>query len=295
MREELTFTSGGERCAAWLYRPEGAVEAVPCVVMAHGFSLTRSDGLPIIAERFREAGLAVLLFDYRYFGDSSGEPRQRLRQPEQREDVRNAWAHAGGLEGIEPSKRILWGYSMGGGHVARLLGRRAIEPAASLALAPFTDGLKRVLATPPMATMRILPRALADSAGFHNTIAATAEPGELGAMAFPDEARGFERGVDPDGGWVNEVSPGVLTTLALHRPWVRASRIQCPLWVGLGERDISVDADGVRRLAGRAPAGQLQSYDADHVDLLVRPTVEAVAADQLRFLASLGLVPSQAA
>ena len=49
-REDLTFTSGGDQIAAWLYRPS-ASEPVPCVVMAHGFSGTRRDRLPAYAER----------------------------------------------------------------------------------------------------------------------------------------------------------------------------------------------------------------------------------------------------
>ena len=44
--------------------------------MAHGVSATRDDGLPPYAEAFRDAGLTVVLFDYRHFGASSGEPRQ---------------------------------------------------------------------------------------------------------------------------------------------------------------------------------------------------------------------------
>ncbi len=288
MREKLSFTSGGERCAASLYRPPGPRDA-PCAVMAHGLSLTRSDALPALARRFAQAGLATLLFDYRYFGESGGEPRQHLRQSPQRQDLRSAWRFAGGLDGIDPSRLILWGYSMGGGHVARLLGAGAVEPAAALVLAPLTDGLKRVLASRPTAIMRLLPRALANSAGVRITVPATAEPGQLGAMTFEGEARGFERAVDPQGRWRNEVSPGVLTTLTLHRPWMRAARIACPLWVGLGERDITVDTGGVRKLAERAPKGELHSYDADHFELLLEPTVGAVLADQLKFLVSLGL------
>ena len=47
-RSELTFASGDAHCAAWLYRP--AAEPAACVVMAHGFSLTRHDGLAPYAE-----------------------------------------------------------------------------------------------------------------------------------------------------------------------------------------------------------------------------------------------------
>ena len=37
-REDLTFPSGEDTCAAWLYRPAGVAGPVPCIVMAHGFT-----------------------------------------------------------------------------------------------------------------------------------------------------------------------------------------------------------------------------------------------------------------
>jgi dienelactone hydrolase len=78
-RSDVTFESAGTRCAAWLYRPvESGGGPAPCVVLAHGFSGVRDQRLDAYAERFAQAGLAALVFDYRYFGDSDGEPRQLL-------------------------------------------------------------------------------------------------------------------------------------------------------------------------------------------------------------------------
>jgi fermentation-respiration switch protein FrsA (DUF1100 family) len=85
-REDITFRSGGQTCAAWLYLPDGAHGSTPCVVMAHGFGGTRADAVPSFAERFVDAGLAALVFDYRHFGDSEGEPRQLLAIGLQLED-----------------------------------------------------------------------------------------------------------------------------------------------------------------------------------------------------------------
>jgi fermentation-respiration switch protein FrsA (DUF1100 family) len=72
---ELFFDSGGLRCAADLYWPADPNRPVPCVVMGHGFSGTRDMGLAPYAERFARAGMAVLVFDYRHFGASDGQPR----------------------------------------------------------------------------------------------------------------------------------------------------------------------------------------------------------------------------
>ena len=101
-RDEVTFDSWGERCAAWRYRPDGAGDrTTPCVVMAHGFSGTREDGLAPFAERFAAAGLAALVFDYRGFGDSGGEPRQWLDVRRQRQDWAAAIAFVRGGRGTE--------------------------------------------------------------------------------------------------------------------------------------------------------------------------------------------------
>jgi dienelactone hydrolase len=290
-RIELRFTSGGDVVAAWLYRPPAAVGQVPCVVMAHGFSLTRHDGLPAYAERLAEAGVAVLVFDHRHLGDSHGERRQRFRKREQLEDWRRAIVRARSLSGVDPGRIVLWGYSMSGGHVATLA---ALDPgiAAALVLCPFVDGLGRVRATPLSLTAWILPRALADVAGRHVTIPVTGQPGSRAAMTLPGEADGFARVVVPDSPWRNEISPGVFATVAFHRPVAWAKRIACPLWVGLGERDITVPRRAVERLASRAPKGELQRYPYDHFDAFVGDEPERVAADQVDFLRRHRLAPA---
>jgi uncharacterized protein len=85
------------------------------VVMANGFSLTRRDGLPLYAERFAAAGLAVLTFDFRHLGDSSGEPRQLVDYRVQRPDFAAALAFARTLEGIDPSRIAAWASRWGAG------------------------------------------------------------------------------------------------------------------------------------------------------------------------------------
>jgi alpha-beta hydrolase superfamily lysophospholipase len=66
------------------------------VILAHGFGGTREARLWAFAERFRAAGIAALVFDYRHFGDSEGEPRQLLSISRQLDDWRAAIAFARG-------------------------------------------------------------------------------------------------------------------------------------------------------------------------------------------------------
>ena len=134
---EVFFTSGGIPCAADLYQPDGAAGTMPCVVIGHGFSGTK--GLArVYAERFATAGFAVLVFDYRHFGASGGEPRQLVDVGRQREDYHAAVRFARTLSGIDPERIALWGTSLSGGHVIAVA---ADDPriAAVVAQLPLID------------------------------------------------------------------------------------------------------------------------------------------------------------
>ncbi|HEY0517088.1 MAG TPA: alpha/beta fold hydrolase [Solirubrobacteraceae bacterium] len=289
-RIDLSFPSGGDRCAAWLYRPPAqGGEALPCVVMGHGFSLTRHDGLADYAQRLAEAGAAVLVFDHRYLGDSGGEPRQRFRKAAQLEDWRAAVAFARSAEGVDAGRIAVWGFSFGGGHaIETAAADRAI--AAVIALCPLVDGLTRTLSTPPRLSAWLVPRALADAFGRHTLVPVTGQPGERAAMTLPGEADGFAAAVPEGSPWRNEISPAIFLTVALHRPLLKARRLAMPVWVGVGEQDISVTRRSVERFARRAPAGELHRYPYDHFGAFLGDGPERVAGDQVEFLRSCGLL-----
>jgi dienelactone hydrolase len=289
-RSDLEFPAGEGACTAWVYRSGMARSAPgPCVVMGHGFSLTRHDGLPEYAERFAAAGATVLVFDHRHLGDSPGEPRQRFSKPVQREDWRAAVRAARALDGVDPAQIVLWGFSFGGGHAVETAAEDG-RIAAVMALAPFLDGLARVLATPLPTVAWIVPRAAADRAGRHNLIPVTGPPGTRAAMAFTGEADGFASVVPAGSPWRNEISPGVFLTVALHRAAAKAKKVTCPLWVGLGEADITVSRKAIVRLAGRAPRGELHRYPYDHWLPFVGEAPDRIAGDQIDFLRRQGLL-----
>ncbi len=294
-REEVRFPSGDGWCAAWRYRPGATDGDVPCVVMAHGFSLTRHDGLPAYAEALAAAGVAVLVFDHRHLGDSSGTPRQRFRVGRQREDWTSAVAFARTLDGVDPRRVVLWCYSIAS---VPALGLATATPngiAAVIALCPFVDGLARALRTPPRLTAWIVPRAIADALGRPTTIPVTAPPGGRAAMTFPGEADGFARSVPAGSPWRNRISPAVFLTVATLRPVTRAHRLPMPVWVGMGERDVTVHAPAVERLARDAPRGELHRYPYDHFEPLEPAGAARIAPDMVAFLAAHGLAPAASA
>jgi len=117
LRKDVNFEVKGTSLSAWLYLPENLPAPVPCIIMASGAGGTKDAGMEPYAYRFQEAGFAVLLFDYRFFGESGGEPRQLLSVPYQLEDYAGAIQYARGLKEIDPTKVALWGASLSGGHV----------------------------------------------------------------------------------------------------------------------------------------------------------------------------------
>jgi pimeloyl-ACP methyl ester carboxylesterase len=203
---DVSFDSGGMHCAATVYRPGGATGVVGCVVMGNGITLTRKDGIPYYAQRFADAGFAVVAFDYRHWGDSGGEPRRTVSLRRQLEDWRAAVQYARGLEGVNPERVALWGMSLGGG-LALMTAAADPRLAATVALVPMADGLAAVAQpAPPGVTARltwsIIRRALTRRPV---TIPVAGAPGSFAVIAAPEALPGFKR-LASGNGWRNEVN-----------------------------------------------------------------------------------------
>jgi uncharacterized protein len=93
-----------------LYRPD-SVPPFPAVVMAHGTSATIQMAADRYAEVFRQAGLAVLLYDHRNFGISGGEPRQQINPWIQARGYRDAVTCLSQRDDIASDRIALWGDS----------------------------------------------------------------------------------------------------------------------------------------------------------------------------------------
>jgi uncharacterized protein len=116
-REEVAYSSDGDRVAAWFHRPGGGGPA-PAVLFCPGFAGTRRAAFyrPYV-ERLVEAGYAVLLADYRGWGDSGG-PRHEIVPLRQVADVRNGLAYLETRPDVDPARLALFGVSFGGGVAA---------------------------------------------------------------------------------------------------------------------------------------------------------------------------------
>jgi uncharacterized protein len=279
---EISFPSGGEVIAATWYRPDVSGARIPCVVMGHGFTLTRHDGVPEYAERLAAAGFAALAFDYRHWGDSTGSPRGwMISLREQLADWQAAVQHAGTLEGVDADRIAVWGFSMGGGH-ALLTAARDNRIAAVVALMPSTDPLA---APPPLTVgLRMIGRALREAFTRRTvTMPAAGPPGSFAVIAAPEALQGFER-LTAGREWRNEVNTSWLLTGRRWRPVREAPNIRAPVLLQLGERDGAVPLAPIEQTATRAPDAELKRYDLDHFECFSSEHIDVLATDQVDFL-----------
>jgi uncharacterized protein len=295
-REDTAFNSAGLRCAAWLYRPQGAGDAAaPCVVMAHGFSAVRDQRLDAFAERFVAAGLACLVFDYRHFGDSEGQPRQLLAVRRQLGDWRSAVAFARGLPGIDPERIGLWGTSFSAGHVVVVA---AGDPrvAAVVAQVPFSFGLSALRAEGRMQSVRLMGPALLDQLGAvarrpPRYVPAVGPPGALAAMTRPEAEPGFRAMTPAASGWVNRYAARLGLWVGWYRPFARLGRVRSPVLVVVGERDETTPAKPAIRAARRAPQAELVAYPIGHFEVYRGEWFERAVAVETEFLSRHLLAP----
>lgn len=281
--------------------PTRKARPLPCLVMAHGFAMTRACRLDAVAQRFAAAGLAVLLFDYRGFGDSAGRPRQVVDIAGQRADWRAAVAHARATAGVDPGRVALWGSSFSGGHV---LAVAAGDPAlaAVVAQVPFVDGtalLRGLVAgrgprrTPLRAAaghgLALVRDAVRDEVsrlrgGPPVLVPVAGEVGSGAVIAGPGAEKAIRHLVPAGVAWRNEVAAGVALRVPFDRPARLAPRIRCPLLVAVCETDTVTPPGPAAAVAAAAPRGELRRYPYAHFEAYLGVGFEAFHADQVEFL-----------
>lgn len=293
--DEISFISQGVRCAAWhlsavgdeFARPRGR----PCVVMAHAMMGTRDSGLLPYAQAFADAGLEVLLFDFRYLGASDGQPRQLVSFSAQRADYRAAIDYARRLRGVDPNRIVLWGTSYSGGHVVA----EAVSDgrvAAAIAQVPGMDGLTGVRDLARRAGLVQLARltlyGLRDAAGGllglePHLMPVFGAPGSVAIATSPDAEPGFAAIAGPT--YRNEACARILLHAPLYRPIRYAARVRYPLLIQIAERDAVVSVDAAKRTAAKAAGwAEVRTYPVEHFEIYVGENRSRAIADQLQFL-----------
>lgn len=289
-RVEVSFPSGSEQCAAWLYPPDGVPKPRPLVVMGHGLGGNREMGLDRYARRFAAAGMAVLVFDYRHFGASQGTPRQLLNIGRQRDDWRAAIAYARTLRGIDKTRIALWGTSFGGGHVL------SVAPeddyiAAVVAQVPFTSGLASALAKGPISLTKVATVATTD------LLLGTLRRKPVGIrlagrkratalMSAPDVPEGYGRLAEESERYEPKVAARVAISALFDSPGRRVKALKMPVMYTVAEHDTVAPAAPTLKAAERTKHAVVKRYPTGHFDVYFDDVFEQVVYDQTQFLVS---------
>ncbi|OBF81233.1 alpha/beta hydrolase [Mycobacterium sp. 852002-51163_SCH5372311] len=286
-RHDVSFTSGEDTCAAWLYVPT-SVTAPPVVILGHGLGATREMRLDAFAERFAHAGIAAFAFTYRHFGDSSGQPRQLLSIKRQLADWDAAIEWVKTRRDIDGNRIAVWGSSFGGGH-SIIVASRHPELRAAVAQCPFTDGLASALALGTAESLKVLPSVARDLASmiFRRPpvmIPLAGPPGSLALMNAPDALPGYAALVPPDRTFRNEVAARVAPTIMAYRPGRAARKIGVPILFCVSNTDSVTPPAQTLRYARTARRGEIKRYDAGHFDFYLGEVFEALVRDQIEFL-----------
>jgi fermentation-respiration switch protein FrsA (DUF1100 family) len=124
MERKVTFYSEGTPCVGILGVPDDYKpgEKRGAVIFCHGFTGVKEMYLLKNAERLRADGYITLNFDYRYFGESGGEPRSRLVPMAQVTDIRSAMTYTQSLSEVNPDRIGLYGTSFGCANVVYTAG-----------------------------------------------------------------------------------------------------------------------------------------------------------------------------
>jgi uncharacterized protein len=287
-RNDISFDVSGTRAAGVLFLPESAADQLPAVVLAHGFSGTM-DRLFDVAAGFAEGGFAALVFDYRRFGASGGEPRQLVDVDDQLKDFAAAIAFARAHPRIDPERVAAWGNSLGGGH-AVVAAARDPKIAAVIAQIPFNGFPRHVEGRSAKDAWRLMGAILLDALRgvFRRPpklIPMVGEPGTVAVTALPDAQRHLELLRGESTTWRNEVAPRGLLKMMWYRPGKWAARVRSPLLESIAAEDQATPEELTRPIAERAPRGELKRYDGGHFDFYNAAHIRRqVMADQLEFL-----------
>jgi cephalosporin-C deacetylase-like acetyl esterase len=295
-RQDVQFSVEGKRISAWLYLPKDRSQAVPCVVMNHGFGGTKDSVLERYALRFVAAGTAVLTYDYRHFGTSEGEPRQLYDVSYQLQDVRAAIAYARGRSEIDPEKIVIWGTSAAGGYglviaaederIAAVIGQCAgIDHEADSKLFMKREGMGYFL--------RLFVHAQRDKGRSRfglspYTIPMVGLPGTMAMFSAPGAFDGYTKLFGDSDTFQNEVCARLLFMGHGRDPKEAAQDVQCPVLLLVCEHDNLVAPDShVKAAEALGDKATVKSYPIGHFDIYEGEHFEKAVKEMLALLESI--------
>ncbi|WP_410872679.1 alpha/beta hydrolase [Nocardia sp. A7] len=292
---QISFLSQGTTCDAWFFSPASdspyaGAAGSPVVVMAHGFGGTKDSGLAPFARHLADSGVAVFAFDYRGFGASEGQPRQRVSMTGQVQDYHAAIAAARTQPGVDPARTVLWGISQSAGHALSVAADRT-DIRAVIAMVPMIDGMSAgrnalaqvgVGAVTRSAVTGVRSAIAGRLRGTPIMMPLVGKPGERAALTGEGYFEAYTALAGPT--WRNEVDAAVGLELGGYRADRHLDRITAATLVQIADFDRAAPPHAAAKAAFKARA-EVRHYPCDHFDLFAGSQwFDAAVAHQLHFL-----------
>ncbi|MCS7144215.1 MAG: alpha/beta hydrolase [Archaeoglobaceae archaeon] len=247
-----------------------------CVVMAHGFGAVK-DLLLMYAEKFGKS-FSTLLFDYRHFGRSKGEPRQLISIKKQIEDWKKVVEYAKS----KYKKVALWGSSFSGGHVLEIASEYEVD--AVISQVPFVDGLAVAKAmgmrSVRFAVLGVLDLLFSPFRGYKVPIA-----GENGLLPndylkLIEEHKKRYPGSLP---WENSTFARITLSIPFYRPIKKVNRIKCPVFYLIAENDTVTPSEAAFKAVEKTKEAEVMSLKCGHFGVYI-DFFEESSEKELEFL-----------
>lgn len=292
----IAFQSGQVTCRGVHYLPSSVAlaksrERQPCVILAHGFGGTVEAGLHAYARAFSDAGLHAVIFDYRHFGSSDGEPRQYLSLKRQLQDWHAAIAFARSQPSIDSEQIALWGVSLSGGHVIKVAAEDG-HIRGVISQFPMLDGFAALLHIYRYAginqILKLLNAGCRDAVsrlcgGRPLTIPIVGSPGRVAALATVDAESGY-KAIAPSN-WCNEICAAIALAIPLYRPGRHLAHTRAPVLIQIADHDTILPVESIERFVDQSSAAvRVEHYPSGHFDAFGGEMFESAVTDQLQFL-----------
>lgn len=282
-KERFTFKSEGTNVVGNLFLPQGDIKGV--VVATGPFTSVKEQAAGAYAQAMAERGYAALAFDYRYFGESDGEPRQFENPQANIEDIKNAAAALAADERLKDLPFYGLGVCYGAGPMARAVSEDPHFRAFAGVAGVYTDNAqtKEMMGD---AYQQTIERGRAaekkwQETGKAETIPAVAPDGGDVAMPLREayEFYGTPRGAVP-----NYVNGFAVQSLAYTLPFDAqgaAAKMQVPVAIVHSEKALMPDLAHKFYAAVTSPKQELWLKSQGQIDFYDDPKLITPAADTI--------------
>ncbi|EJB8577255.1 alpha/beta hydrolase [Acinetobacter baumannii] len=292
--EPLYVPCDQEMIAADFYIPKTNNKSA-VIIMAHGFAGLRQFKLIQYAQRFAQAGYAVILFDYRYWGGSTGKPREMISINYQLstinyqlEDWKTMIQYASTCKFIDNRRIVLWGTSLSGGYALSLASELKNIQAIMVQI-PYVDGAETAKLYPlqryPQALKLSSQDYMGSKMGLNPKRLPVVDQYKLCFMPTADSYYGYLSIVNPDYYWSGEVPARVFFNLMRYRPIQLVRQINIPVLFIAAQHDSLIPIESSREAATNiAPFVSYHEWDMKHFDIYHGSWFEKAVTTQLEFL-----------